>query len=256
VRIDQPEAEDTPDGPHRTADAAVSGDRRGELLPADAGSSDPSDSSDSSVRTERTLVHRTLVDASYRQYAIDQGCARVEKLERETITPAMRRIEADDPERHLVGLEHRLKERYRIEEKVIEAVEERGRSVEEAFGMVKDAIRYTFEYPDNGYTAGVHADCDRLENAGFERFDRRNSWDQDEYKGINSRWRVPGSGQLFEIQFHTETGRSAKEETHEAYKQLRTLPADDAEVARLHAYQRDVTSKVPIPPGALDIPDY
>ena len=156
----------------------------------------------------------------------------------------------------LVGLEYRLKERYRIEEKVTEAVEERGHSVEEAFMLVKDAIRYTFCYSEGHYREGVSADCERLENAGFGRFDRRNSWEHDEYKGINSRWRVPGSGQLFEVQFHTELSLTAKEETHDAYKQLRTLPEDDAEVSRLHAYQREVTAKVPIPPGALDIPDY
>lgn len=211
---------------------------------------------DATTRVERALEYRATVEAVYRAYAIDQGCARVEQVERETVTPAMRRIEAEDPTRHLAGLEHRLKGRYRIEEKVTEAVEERGHSVEDAFGMVKDAIRYTFCYPEDSYTDGVYADCERLENAGFERFDRRNSWDRDEYKGINSRWRVPESGQLFEAQFHTEASLAAKEETHDAYKQLRTLPADDAEVSRLHAYQRKVTSKIPIPPGALDIPDY
>jgi hypothetical protein len=122
--------------------------------------------------------------------------------------------------------------------------------------MVKDAIRYTFCYSEERYTEGVYEDCQRLEHAGFERYDRRNSWQHDEYKGINTRWRVPGDTQLFEVQFHTETSLAAKEETHDAYKLLRTLPADDAEVDRLHAYQREVTAKVPIPRNALDIPDY
>ncbi len=211
---------------------------------------------DAAPQTERSLASRAAVDAAYRQYAIDQGCARVEKLERETVTPAMRRIEAEDPERRLAGLEHRLKERYRIEEKVTEAIEERGRSAEEAIGMVKDAIRYTFCYPEDRYTDGVYADCERLENAGFGPYDRRNSWGHDEYKGINSRWRIPESGQLFEVQFHTEASLAAKEETHGAYKRIRTLPEDDAEVARLHAYQREVTSKVAIPHGAHDVSDY
>ena len=42
-----------------------------------------------------------------------------------------------------------------------------------------------------------------LQDQGFELEVRRNSWDNDEYKGINSRWRDPASGQLFEVQFHT-----------------------------------------------------
>ena len=168
----------------------------------------------------------------------------------------MRRIEAEDPGRHLAGLDHRLKERYRIEEKIVESTEERGHSVDEALSLVKDAIRYTYCYPEARYASGVYADCARIENAGFERFDRRNSWEGDEYKGINTRWRAPGSGQLVEVQFHTEASLAAKEETHDAYKQLRTLPDNDAEVSRLRAYQREVTAKVPIPPGAVEIPDY
>ena len=75
-------------------------------------------------------------------------------------------------------------------------------------------------------------------------------------KGDNSRWRVPESGQFFEVQFHTQASLDAKEETHGAYEQIRSLPDDDAEVGRLHAYQREVTAKVPIPPGAPGIPDY
>jgi hypothetical protein len=168
----------------------------------------------------------------------------------------MRRIEAEDPDRHLAGLENRLKGKDRLTEKITEAVEERGHTADEAFGHVKDAIRYTFCYPDDRYTDGVYADCERLKDAGFERYDLRNSWEQAEYKGINSRWQVSESGQIFEVQFHTQASLDAKEETHWAYKRLRSLPEDEGEVRELHAYQREVTSKVAIPPGALGIPDY
>jgi hypothetical protein len=257
VRIDRPDDNDagTPDEPvPRTQDEPDVTD------PPDTGSP---------LRRQRSVDYRATAGAVYDAYpaarrpadsderrAIDEGCARVERIERETVTPAMRRIEAEDPGRRLAGLDNRLKERYRIEEKVTEAVEERGHRVDEAFALVKDAIRYTFCYSEDGYAEGIRSDCERLENADFACVDRRNSWERDEYKGINSRWRVPGSGQLFEVQFHTEASLAAKEETHDAYKQLRTLPEDDAEVSRLNAYQREVTAKVPIPPGALDIPDY
>ena len=59
------------------------------------------------MRIERAAAYRAAVDAAYRQDAIDHGYAQVEKTERETITPAMRRIKAEAPERHLVGLENR-----------------------------------------------------------------------------------------------------------------------------------------------------
>jgi hypothetical protein len=196
------------------------------------------------------------VDAVERAYAIDQGYARVSELERGTVTPAMRRIEAEDPGRHLVGFEHRLKGKDRLAEKVIEAMVERSRTVDQAFASVKDAIRYTFCYSDNGYTQGVNADCERLKEAGFQPVERRNSWEQEEYKGINSRWRVPESGQLFEVQFHTQASFKAKQETHWAYEKLRDPASSKAEQEAAHAYQREVTARIPIPPGAQDIPEY
>lgn len=193
---------------------------------------------------------------AYRAYTIAQGCDRVREIEETVTTPAMLRIEAADTSRTLVGLEFRRKGSERLSEKVAEAVEERGHSVEEAFGLVKDAIRYTLCYPEDRYSEGVLADCDRLEAEGFGRFDRRNSWDEDEYKGINSRWRVPDGEQLFEVQFHTRASFEAKQETHGAYERLRALPDDEAEVRQLRAYQREVTAKVAVPPGAAGIPDY
>ena len=209
----------------------------------------------SAVRVARSLEYRATVDAGDRRYAIDQGYARVREIEEKTVTPAMRRIEAEDPERHLVGLDHRLKGKDRLTEKVTLDVDKKGRSVDQAFANVKDAIRYTFVYDEDKYTAGVHADCARLENTGFGRFDRRNSWDQDEYKGVNSRWRIPGTNRMFEVQFHTQASLDAKEETHWAYERIR-CSVDDAEVAQLHAYQRAVTSKVPVPSDSRDIADY
>ena len=73
----------------------------------------------SAFRVERALEHRANVDAVNRAYAIDQGYARVQEIEAKTVTPAMRRIEAEDPDRTLVGLEHRLKGKERLSEKIV-----------------------------------------------------------------------------------------------------------------------------------------
>ena len=115
---------------------------------------------------------------------------------------------------------------------------------------MKDAIRYTYCYPDERYVDGVQADAERLKSAGFELIDSRNWWPHDEYKGFNSWWRVPENGQQFEVQFHTQASLDAKEETRPAYERLRTLPPDHTEVRLLHAYQREVTTKIPIPSSA------
>jgi hypothetical protein len=234
-----------------TADAAeVRGDEGADALDA------PLDQADSAVRTARFADYQATVEAANRAYAIDEGCARVRETEETVITPAMRSIESEDATRHLAGFENRLKGKERLTEKVITAVNERGHTVAEALGMVKDAIRYTFCYPDRGYTKGVYADCAHLENAGFECVDRQNSWTGEQYKGINSRWRVPANGQLFEVQFHTTASLEAKETTHPAYEKLRVGVPTPAEQRDLENFQKRVTATVPVPPGATEIPDY
>jgi hypothetical protein len=211
----------------------------------------------SAVRVERALEHRTTVDAVNRTYAIDQGYARVQEIEEKTVTPAMRRIEAEDPDRALVGLEHRLKGKDRLSEKVDKWLSAQpALRHADAFKLVKDAIRYTFVYSEERYTEGVYADSDRLESAGFEPVDRQNSWKEDQYKGINGRWREPASGILFEVQFHTQESVDAKELTHSAYERIRDPSTSPDEVRELRAFQSEVCSRIKIPPRATEIPDY
>jgi hypothetical protein len=259
VRIDRaddgdehPDAADAPGA--RGADAVWSaGSAQGAAAGRDsAGQGDGG----SAARVARNLEYRATVDTVNRAYAIDQGYARVREIEEKTVTPAMRRIEAEDSDRHLAGLEHCLKGKDRLAEKVAKTVNERGHTVGEAFGLVKDAIRYTLCYPDDRYADGVHADCTRLEHAGFERVERENSWTKEQYKGINSRWRVPENGQLFEVQFHTAASLEAKEITHPAYEKLRIGVPTPAEQRELEDFQKRITADVPIPPGATGIPNY
>jgi hypothetical protein len=219
--------------------------------PRTTGATDGADALDG--RLEAHVDLRVKADDAYRSHAIDQGCDRVREIEETVTTPALRRIEAEDPNRSLVGLEFRLKGRDRIEAKVTHDMEKYGATAEQAFASVKDAIRYTFQYAEDAYAQGVRADCERLSGEGFELAEFRNTWSHEEYKGINSRWRVPGNGQLFEVQFHTRASFEAKQETHTAYERLRALPPDHEEVYDLRAYQREVTANIPVPPGALHV---
>jgi hypothetical protein len=91
----------------------------------------------------------------------------------------------------------------------------------------------------------VYADCDRLQRAGFEWVDRENSWGKEQYKGINSRWRLQGDGQLFEVQFHTEASLEAKEITRPAYEKLRIgIPATSAQRG-LEDFQKRIYGRSP-----------
>jgi hypothetical protein len=95
-----------------------------------------------------------------------------------------------------------------------------------------------------------------MKSSGFQPVERENSWEKEQYKGINSRWLAPGGGQLFEVQFHTQASLDAKEETHWAYEKLRVGVPTPADQRELEDFQRRITADIPIPPGATDIPDH
>jgi hypothetical protein len=253
VRIDRPreDARLDPDVPD-PRDAPKTGD-----IPEDRRRTpEVSEAPDIPDRVAYFTEYREKVDVTYRAHAIDQGCDRVRAVEETVVTPAMRRIESADPDRFLVGLEHSLKGRDRLSEKVqAHLLANPEISYSDAFAKIKDAIRYTFQYSDEKYASGVLADAVRLREAGFKCVDSRNAWSGEQYKGLNSWWRVPDSGQLFEVQFHTRASFEAKQETHDAYEKLRNPATSERELDGLEQYQRRVTARVPVPPGATDIPD-
>jgi hypothetical protein len=251
VRIDQPDE----DGGRSDADAPDANEAREAYAAAASGDAGRERTVPAASAGEHE-AYRARVDAVFRAHAIDQAYDRVREIERNTVTPTMKRIEAEDPERRLAGLEHSLKGKDRLTEKVSKMVNELGHSVDQAIGLVKDSIRYTFCYPEARYSDGVDADCERLQDAGYRLVDRENSWTAEQYKGINSRWREPESGQLFEVQFHTQASLDAKEETHWAYEKLRIGVPTPAEQRDLEDFQTRITARIPVPPGATDIPDY
>ena len=187
---------------------------------------------------------------------VEAACDQIARREEETITPALRTLESQDPDRHLIGFDDRLKDRDRIKEKVCGMYKESGFSPDQAVSLVPDAIRYTFQYQEARYTQGVLADIERLKEQGFKLDKLKNSWSDDQYKGINSQWIEPDSGQRFEVQFHTSISFEAKQLTHGAYERLRSQQADSFEELVLEAFQKKVTGEVPIPPGADRIHDH
>ena len=95
-------------------------------------------------------------------------------------------------------------------------------SAEEAVSVVSDTIRYIFQYREARYTQGVWTDMERLKGEGFKLHKLKNSWSDEEYKGINSQWIEPDTGQRFEVQFHTRISFEAEQLTRDAYERLRT----------------------------------
>jgi hypothetical protein len=120
VRIDRSDLAEEPDDVHvgrrvrstlEDPDAAGK-DQRNAFERDDPPSSSPAPP-DSALSIDRAAAYAAAVDAAYRQDAVDHDYARVDKPERETVSPAAPRTEAGDPERHLVSLETRANSRQR-----------------------------------------------------------------------------------------------------------------------------------------------
>jgi len=123
-------------------------------------------------------------------------------------------------------------------------------SLDEAVTGLRDSVRYTIEVPPGNYTDGVVRAVDDLRARGFENVTWKPTWDvPDSYKGVNSTWRDPTTGHIFELQFHTPDSFNAKMATHKLYEAQRVsgVPAD--EVARLRVEQGETFRQVDSPPG-------
>jgi hypothetical protein len=186
-----------------------------------------------------------------------KACADIHDEGERVTLPAMRQIEAADPNRRLAGLKHMLKGVDRLKEKIAERLRYNpGLSTRQAAGEVPDAVRFTLEYSESRYTDGVQADVERLQGAGYKLLKLKNLWAKDQYKGINSQWGTPETGLRVEVQFHTPQSREAKELTHQAYERLRDPLTSKAEETELEAYQRRVNALVKRPPDVFRIEDY
>jgi hypothetical protein len=172
------------------------------------------------------------------------------------ILPALRRVEAADPDRQLAGLEHMVKGEDRLKEKLADELFGKDKTVREALSEVPDAVRFTLRYDSGRYADGVLADVERLKVEGFELIKLKNLWNGDQYKGVNSQWRRLDTGSRFEMQFHTFESLEAKELTHAAYERIRGSAATPTERREARAFQRRVNAVLGTPPGTDRIKDY
>ena len=175
------------------------------------------------------------------------------------LTPAMQRIEAQLDHGHLVDKseEYALKTPDRFKEKLArEKVKNPDKTVSEIASEIHDAVRYTFILEVGEYTDAYWTAQERIEGAGYELEVRRNMWTKLEYKGVNSRWRDPGTNLPFEIQFHTQASWDAKQQTHPAYEKIEDTRTPVNERERLREYQKEMSAEIRQPPQVMEIPDY
>jgi Restriction endonuclease fold toxin 3 len=149
VGIDRSDPADGPGDVHMagrvrlaTDDLDVTGKDKGIAVDGDSHSDSSLARPDSILRTERTMAYRAVVDAAYRQYAIDRSGAQAETLERERASPAVSRTNVEDPERYLVDLADRLKGNGQP----AEAARKSPRATDDTNAVTRDAEACAFEH--------------------------------------------------------------------------------------------------------------
>ena len=194
---------------------------------------------------------------SERQAETADAIAHMRKAEPGLSADAQAFVQENDHGGWLAGFEHRLKGEDRLKEKITEKLEAEPRmTASEALREVADAIRYTYCFQPENYTRGYYDIKERFESRGYEMYYSKNWWTNPEYKGINTRW-MTQDGERFEVQFHTPDSFHAKHfVTHRAYERIRDPATSDEERGELKAFQRTVSSRIRVPDGAADIPDY
>lgn len=154
----------------------------------------------------------------------------------------------------LNGLEYRLKGEDSLKRKVATALlEDPELTPERALASIRDSLRYTVEIPTRDYSHGVQQAVDELRARGFENVTFKNTWDGSGYKGINSTWRDPSTGQTFEVQFHTPESFAAKMDTHILYEKGRLPGISREEFDAIQAAQNELFDRVPVPHGTDSI---
>jgi hypothetical protein len=188
--------------------------------------------------------------------AADQFLARAKSAEAD-ISPKILGIKDDVRGAETLGYpDYVLKDPESFKRKFAETLDESPtRDVGDALGDMKDSVRYTFKFPGEGsaYTGGVDGVLDRFQQQGFENVKFKNTWDKPGYQGINSFWRDPESGHVFEMQFHTQESFDAKMDTHPLYEEYRLPDTTPERKAELLAEQNRIFGQVPRPEGASGI---
>jgi hypothetical protein len=133
----------------------------------------------------------------------------------------------------------------RLAARVAEDIRVKGRIPGEALAGITDGTRYTIQYPPRDYSDGVRADVERLWREGHAELAVRNYWTSRAWKGISTSWRAPGTGQLFEVQFHTPQSLAARELTDPGYRRLRDPATPDGLRAAIMAFIADVYAGEP-----------
>jgi hypothetical protein len=162
---------------------------------------------------------------------------------------------ADKTGGRMEGLQYRLKERPRLEEKITNDLKDHDGDVKATARDINDHLRYTVvARSDDNYTAQYAQTVAALEAKGYVPLKvPKDFWGEDGaetpiYQGANAIFHNPATGARFELQFHTEPSILAKTKAHPLFQKARSIDDPVAKEPIVRQMQR-LQSKVKRPSG-------
>ena len=208
---------------------------------------------------ELTPADNAVADGAIEARRVAEGRGSDGEYGEHGLTPQMRGVEHElaygelvpDTEKYAVKGEDRFKEK--LAKKI---ALEPDKSAAELAAQIHDGVRYTFTFPDENYTDGLYDAEGKLRRRGYELRHRNPNWGDSEHTGVNSGWKDPGSGVLFEVEFHTPGSWEARQQTRDASAMIENPDSSDADKASARKYQQEAAAAIPVPEGADEIPPY
>jgi hypothetical protein len=148
--------------------------------------------------------------------------------------------------------EFRLKEPQSIARKIETVMVEKGLTREEAAADIKDAVRYTVHFPDDGFGEAAQRTIDELRNGNTVKV--KNSWTRGpaKYKGLNAQITRP-DGTRYEVQIHTPVSSAVQERSWQIYAEQRKLLPSHPRWRELEIELESLWTNLDPPPGAEEV---
>lgn len=158
---------------------------------------------------------------------------------------------------YMYGLNHRLKTEESLRRKINTDSKEKGMTVSETAGQIKDAIRYTSVANDDSFTDSYYSIRDSLSQKGYTEVQCKNYFDlyragKANHKQLTCVYK-DRDGNRFELQFHTESSIKAKERKTPLYEEARSPGTGQKRKEELKKEMNVLMDKVPNPKGVYRI---
>ena len=209
-------------------------------------------------RTPQQLLHDMEAEQASRLTASqrERVAATLEAARRneQVITPKLQDV-ASRTGLRMEGLDFSVKSQGSLERKlggklpdVATDIGRHDRLFADELDRTNDVVRYTMVAPEGEYATATNRAMQSMEQQGFVKEAVKDNWaNPTGYRGVNSTWLDPATGQRFEMQFHTPESLAAKEVTHPIYDFSRV--ADPQMSSRFNDLQNKVFDMVPVPAG-------